>query len=358
MPEIVPINDGGWYRQEKIYNSEDCSLGNLGKIDLGSQSIFSSHRSGWGYAIDALGSLHNPRGVLFDGFLEKNFAWLYKNNVSTGRIPYTRPWVGFFHNPMNVPDWFFSSYSLRNIIDSRPFRESLSNCLGLYTLSRNLSDELSRELGVPICNLIHPTEVPELTFSLKKFIENQSKKIVSIGWWLRKLNSIYNLPLSDSSGYTKVRLLTYDKEHPRKTIDKLMITERRETMSFMNGSTPSEYENNTEDMSRLSNENYDKLLSENIVFLDLYDSSANNAVIECIARTTPILINKLPSTLEYLGEDYPFFFESLDEAASKALDLDLVRKTHEYLKACDTRKKLSQEYFARSFEESDIYKSL
>ena len=53
------------------------------------------------------------------------------------------------------------------------------------------------------------------------------------------------------------------------------------------------YIDNTETSSSLSNEDYDILLSENIVFLDLYDSSANNAVIECIARATPLLVNNL-----------------------------------------------------------------
>ena len=43
-------------------------------------------------------------------------------------------------------------------------------------------------------------------------------------------------------------------------------------------------------MDRASDEEYDKLLSENIIFVELYDSSANNLVIECIARNTPILI--------------------------------------------------------------------
>ena len=126
----------------------------------------------------------------------------------------------------------------------------------------------------------------------------------------------------------------------------------------MEGAAPPEYEENTFDMDRLSDEKYDQLLTQNIVFLDLYNSSANNAVIECIARATPVLVNKLPSTLEYLGEDYPFFFDSLDEAAAKAEDFDLVKATHEYLLSWEVRDKLSAEYFRRAFEESEIYQSL
>ena len=118
------------------------------------------------------------------------------------------------------------------------------------------------------------------------------------------------------------------------------------------------FEKNTFTVNRLENDSYDKLLSENIIFLNLYATSANNAVIECIARGTPILINRLPSTEEYLGKDYPFFFDSLEEAAAKAMDYDLIKITNEYLINCETRKKLSSQYFKRQFALSDIYKSL
>ena len=67
--------------------------------------------------------------------------------------------------------------------------------------------------------------------------------------------------------------------------------------------------NSVKFIDHLDNNDYDVLLSQNIVFLDLYDTSANNAVIECIARGTPLLINRHPATIEYLGEKYPFYFD-------------------------------------------------
>ena len=51
----------------------------------------------------------------------------------------------------------------------------------------------------------------------------------------------------------------------------------------------------------------------NIAFLDLYDSSVNNAVIECIVRNTPVLVNKIPPIVELLGPNYPFYFNDLNE---------------------------------------------
>ena len=60
------------------------------------------------------------------------------------------------------------------------------------------------------------------------------------------------------------------------------------------------------------------LLCRNIAFVELHDAGANNTVVECIARATPLLVNKLPSVVEYLGAGYPFYYDSLEEAAEKA----------------------------------------
>ena len=51
-------------------------------------------------------------------------------------------------------------------------------------------------------------------------------------------------------------------------------------------------------------------------------------------------------------------YDSLEECARKAENLDLVGEAHEYLKDCEIRKKISQEHFRATFEESEIYKSL
>jgi hypothetical protein len=108
----------------------------------------------------------------------------------------------------------------------------------------------------------------------------------------------------------------------------------------------------------VSNRRYDRLLSENIVFLDLIDASANNAIIECIARNTPLLVNPIPPVIEYLGENYPFFYNSLEEAARKAENLDLVLETHRYLEKHPLKEKLSGACFRESFINSSIYTSL
>jgi hypothetical protein len=81
-------------------------------------------------------------------------------------------------------------------------------------------------------------------------------------------------------------------------------------------------------------EEYDNLLTNNLVFIDLFDASANNTVLECIVRNTPIIVNKIDGIIDYLGEDYPLYYNELSEVAS-LINGEKVLSAHEYLKKMD-----------------------
>ena len=110
-------------------------------------------------------------------------------------------------------------------------------------------------------------------------------------------------------------------------------------------------------LPRLSDEGYDELLSRNVAYLDLLDSSANNAIVECVVRNTPLLVNRIAPVVEYLGADYPLYFESREEAEAKAADFDLVLEAHEYLKSLP-----EDRYTVRGFLDavvsSEVYQAL
>lgn len=74
-------------------------------INLSNCVTFKNHRSGWAYAINSLLPLQSNSGVYFDGFIEKSFSWeLHKiNSGNPNKIPYRFPWIGFMHNPYNMP---------------------------------------------------------------------------------------------------------------------------------------------------------------------------------------------------------------------------------------------------------------
>ncbi|MEA5619909.1 tetratricopeptide repeat protein [Cronbergia sp. UHCC 0137] len=349
-----------------------------GKINLGQQKVFAPHRSGWNFAIQAISSLHNPQGILFDGFLENQFLFqdhrfgkrtpriLEKmradgvfqslaNSEEKGIIPYKTPWVGFLHNPHRMPIWFHYYRSPRKLFENQIWQDSLPHCVGLFALSNYYGDWLKKETGKPVSVLIHPTETPEKQFDFHQFLANPQKKVVQIGWWLRKLHSIYQLPLAkgNSLGYEKVRL-GFLFESSEQILAQLMKIEGK----IYKIQVDPAYVENTTVIKHIPDDAYDELLSRNIAFVDLYDSSANNAIIECIARATPLLVNPHPAVKEYLGDDYPMYFQTLEEAAEKALDTVLILETHQYLKSCETRHKLSADYFLESLCKSEVYRSI
>ena len=324
---------------------------NTGKINLGSQTSFYSHRSGWDYVIHNLSEFNNPNGIYFDGFIENAFSWRKNQYIEKGIVPYKEPWIGFLHNPPNMPLWFSDNNSYpQTLINDEHFKESLYNCKGLYVLSEYYKKFLKYYIPqIPINVLYHPTEIPDLKFNFEHFYKNQKKSVVNIGWWLRRLNSIF---LLDAGKYEKVRLMPNNK--CKDTILRLTNMER----DLYNIKLSKNQINSVKIIDHLENNDYDVLLSQNVVFLDLYDTSANNAVIECIARGTPLLINRHQATIEYLGDDYPFYFDSLKEANEKLNNIDLIRDTHRYLMTFDKRKQITIDYFKQQFKDSEIYQSL
>lgn len=346
--KFTETTEAEWFTGTRTYISNSTEI--LGKINLGTQKTIANHRSGWNYVLDSLSTLHNDNGVLCEGILEDLFIWNWKTNTQNNNIPITTPWVGFIHNPQNMPKWFNYSSSPQSLFMQIPFIESLPNCKGFFAFSEYHADFIRKETNLPVSVVYHPTEIPEVKFSFERFMANKNKKIINIGWWLRKLSSIYSLPLAKDSGYSKMRLLPYPKDSkPMEQINSLLKKE----IEVGNIKFADKYYDNTFQTDYLTNDEYDVLLTENIAFLDLFDSSANNAIVESIARHTPILVNPLPAVVEYLGKDYPLYFNSLQEAAEKAMDFDLIEKATKYLETIEY--KVTRKYFLETFVKSDVY---
>jgi|GEM_PF-1092093 len=342
--DIVRNNTGYSYPDNKPFD-QDLNQVYPRKVNLGNQvgAYYGSHRSGWGFAFASLAGLHNPDGILIDAFIERTFHW-----HPEGIHPHLEPWIGFIHVPPVVPPWFAHEVSNDSIFSLPEWQESFKFCKGLFTLSLYHKRILQSRLNVPVNNLLHPTEEPGLKWDWNGFLQNAEKKVVQVGFWLRKLYAIHML---EAFNYHKIFLRKKDSN-----IDHLLEEERRHG-EFRDMLTPGVI-NSVTSIDFLSNEDYDRLLTENIVFLDLYDASANNSIIECIVRNTPVLVNPIEPVVEYLGADYPFYFNDLAEAAIKLQDMDLILKTHLYLQDHPIKKKLTTEFFITSVVESPIYKSL
>jgi hypothetical protein len=100
-------------------------------------------------------------------------------------------------------------------------------------------------------------------------------------------------------------------------------------------------------MEKLSNDEYDKLLSENIVFLQLVDCSAVNTVIECIVRNTIIIVNRLPALEELLGIFYPGFYTTLEDAQKILNDINTLYRCYIYLSRLDKTRYRLEHFLTR-----------
>jgi glycosyltransferase involved in cell wall biosynthesis len=300
---------------------------------------YGRHRSGWVFALQSLKELHHDHGVMVDAFPEHTFD----RSGGKPQAAHQEPWIGFLHNPPGIPQWFIHNQSPQSLLANEAFQESLRSCLGFFCLSEYHKRWWENHLNLPLVRLFHPTEIPARKFSLENFLANPNKKIVQIGSWLRKLHSIYYLPV------TRLKRAIVHQQVPY--INELFTTEKKEFQ------LDPDY-GSVQEVGFLSDAQYDALLSCNIVYLELYDSSANNTVIECIVRNTPILVNPLPAVKEYLGEEYPFYFTNRSQAARKAEDVVLIEETHKYLQAHPIKEKLTAAYFLKSVAKSEIYQSL
>ncbi len=107
----------------------------------------------------------------------------------------------------------------------------------------------------------------------------------------------------------------------------------------------------------LTNLLYDELLTSTVVFLDLLDCSAANTIIECIVRSTPIIVNSLPSTHEYLGNNYPGLYKisSLVDKLSDVKNIypEKVKEINKYMKKID-KSQFMIDKFIRNMEEITI----
>lgn len=356
-------------------------------------SLRGFHRSGWSYVVSHLAGFHNPNGPIFDSFLDKTFGWDYEFLKSIGVLPFKKSWVGFFHHTQNET---YTHHNLVEVFKKPYFLTSLTTCKGFYVLSTYIKEWIEDQLikigfnGIPIEVLLHPTEIPQLCFSWDRFvqnIDNGEAQVVQIGAWYRNSYAIYSLPPLSFLQKAALRGKNMDNYFLR---NDEQFNEISQSLIQLGNKWTDEWDEGKSigcrsDVSRslqrchkyingliqdindkhysvkminhLTNNEYDRLLSENVVFLQMIDASAVNTVIECIVRKTPIVINRLPAIEEYLGIDYPLYYSDLVEAHDKLNSKEWLKRGHEYLLKIDSSK-LSINRFLKDLVEGQIFKSL
>ena len=354
-------------------------------------------------------SFNSKKAIILDTYVDGTFHWKKENLKKIGKIPYKNDWVGFIHHTFNKD---YSQYNCDVLFEDECFIESLYCCKMLVVLSDYMKKQVEAALHklhfeTPVITLYHPTDFDCVQFDLHKFEDNEAKKIVHIGAFLRDMYSIYELIIDDNNKlninkailkgksmdyyfkpkgfdleeavqlYCGIKNIGCDNggldicrddgnicrdngnicrddgnicrddgnicrdngnicRDDNGNICRPSLGVNRYLMDFVN--YINYVESKVELIEKLEDNDYDKLLSENLVFLKLFDASAVNTIIECIVRNTPVLVNKIPSVIEYLGEEYPFYYETNFEAGRKATDMNAIRDAYYYLKNMDKSK--------------------
>lgn len=294
------------------------------KINLISSEYLNSGNNNWSYISKELRIFSNKKGINCYEWLDKSF----KEKEIHG------DWIGFLHNTITYPaEEYPQKYNnkilcIKDLIENDYFLNKIKYCKGIFVFTDQLKNYIIENLNF--------TNVEKLVHPCIKFNSNWIgfDFVLHVGQQLRKYHSFLEI------------------KSPKK---KFMIV-------------PQHCENDLNEMKQYSNRKVDYLsqmslsdyvnkLCRSVVFLDLYDVSACNTILECINLNVPLIVKRLPGSVEYLGDKYPLYFDEILEAEQKLNNNDLIFEAHCYLK--NMNKKIFEiNYFLNSFCKSRIFINL
>jgi len=282
------------------------------------------HRSGWPHAMHWMLTKQSSDGVLVDDFVEQTFLYGGRNNHGK---PHKEPWIGFFHHPPDAPQWFWPDQKLQYLWQREKFLESLPHMIGAVALSEHLGKWLRDTLDVPVKVLKHPAMDIE-----QKWQEPSKQMLLSFGWYLRDTRILWRVPKRHT--FSKLRL--WPGKPNMVKYDHLVMGNLGEGQC-----------GGVEQMGYVTHGKLDALLSSSIGVCWVLDASATNGVLDCISRNTPLFVNRHPAVVEYLGDDYPLYYEDPKEIPDR---LGEAKVASEYLADMD-KSWMSGESFAEQVAE-------
>ena len=225
---------------------------------------------------------------------------------SQGGVPtkMTKPWIGIIHYMLDIPAHI--GFQSAGIILMNA-KSSFEHCKGIVTLSNTCKEQITKfmsQIGygdIPIHTIKHPMGKLEGRFSLKNFQENKKTRlIIQVGMQYRKVTTIYHLKTS------------YDKMWLPGQVNKAIMCAELEWSKDLKQKKPLPI-NDVHILRTQTIQEYDELLLNNIVIIPVWTASANNAVLECMVMNIPAFVTRTPGTEEYLGKNYPMFFNEIEE---------------------------------------------
>lgn len=278
------------------------------------------HRSGWPYCLESLVPIMHPdASVVFDDFIERTF--LYDSKWRTGTAEHHYPWVGMFHHPPDMPDWYLPFLHLGNLDNDPKWQRSLPNLQLILATAPNIADWARQKWPhIPVEIVKHPTGRPICQWTADAFRNNRRRLLIQVGWFLRNTTAIYQAKCPDWLGKAVIRNQNHWVEAAHRSCFRWYGEHRPERVGT----------GQVVELGRLADVDYDLILSRNVVFMEVMSAAANNTVVECIIRNTPICINRHPGPEFYLGKDYPLFYDRFSQIP-EVLTYERVLAANRYL---------------------------
>lgn len=278
--------------------------------------------------IEMITFVHNPPF--------EDWETIYNNNTDSTLLQLKN---SITHNPENF-NGLLIQHSDSRLISNNNFYSTLDSTLldkskYIYTVSREHKKYLTRpdiiskypNIKGKVLSVNHPiTDNIKNRFNYDSFRTNKYKKIYHIGWWMRNLKSFNDIKLPKT--YRKYMLVKRDFECFKDIIKPALP--------------------NMEMVSHLEDKEYIKIFQENLLFMDAFDVTASNLLLECIRCNTPIILKRLPAFEQYIGNDYPLFFNDLGDIEclnESALNI-VIKQAHEHLKSLN-KDHIDQQTFNR-----------
>ncbi len=289
------------------------------------------HTSGWPFARRRLEEVRIAPTVVLDDCVEQTFCY------AESSPSYKRPWVGVFHLPPQLPAFTFPRHSLEVMFQKPAWRESEKFLVGAIALSNHLAEYLRAVLRVPVKALKLPVAPAKNCWCENAFLAQLTRNLTQLGGYLRNTRAIFQVPPVD--GYRRVRHMLAES-----WIDAYDARVRRHWEAR---GQRTEYDGVVE-RGFAPVEEYERVLATDVILSEVFAASANNVVVECMVHNTPLLINRHPAVIEYLGPDYPLYFDTITDVP-RLLSQENVVAAHRYLAARD-KSELQGEFFRSSVE--------
>jgi hypothetical protein len=186
------------------------------------------------------------------------------------------------------------------------------------------------KINIPVHVIHHPTSFNATLFNVDEFANHNEFKLVQLGQQFRYYSTIFTLKnirhkliwMPGSRNYDKYINMMIEEVNERKIFDEKITMDNYK--KYLNDVEVTYIENYNE---------YDLFMKNAILLIHLKDASANNAIVECIVRNQPFIVNKHPAVVEYVGENYPLYMnDGFNNDINELTTLEKIKEGHEYLK--------------------------